>query len=187
MIPNGKNLRATKQRATTSDLCCGSSTRTANSAALTLPAPASDSATASAVVSELMEQGLVGDRPGPVGWRQAADLLQVPPSARHLIGLDLARHSAGGAVFNLRGQAVPSRQRGSGWPGRSQDFAATVLDLLDRLVVETNQPLLGIGVGARRDRQPVGCRLPCAEPGMAAAPWATSCTSAINARLPRQR
>ncbi|MCO5244517.1 MAG: ROK family transcriptional regulator [Anaerolineae bacterium] len=103
--------------------------------------------TASAVVSELMEQGLVEEIGlGPSGGGKPPTLLQVPPDARHLIGLDLAGTVLEGAVFNLRGQAV-HRASVDLATGRSQDSLQQVLDLLDRLVVEASQPLLGIGVG----------------------------------------
>ncbi len=103
--------------------------------------------TASAVVSELMEQGLVEEiGRGPSGGGKPPTLLQVPPDARHLIGLDLAGATLEGAVFDLRGQAV-HRASVELAAGRNQDALQQVLDLLDRLVVEASQPLLGIGVG----------------------------------------
>lgn len=103
--------------------------------------------TASAVVSELMEQGLVREiGHGPSAGGKPPTLLQVPADARHLIGLDLAGATLEGAVFDLRGQAV-HRASLELHAGRNKDSLQQVLDLLDRLVVEASQPLLGIGVG----------------------------------------
>ena len=103
--------------------------------------------TASAVVSELMEQGLVQEiGQGPSAGGKPPTLLQVRPDARHLIGVDLAGTTLEGAVFDLRGRAV-HRASVEFDLNRNQDALEQVLDLLDRLVVEASQPLLGIGIG----------------------------------------
>jgi glucokinase-like ROK family protein len=104
--------------------------------------------TISAVVAELIEQGLVkemGYAPSTGGKRPL--LLSIVDDSRHMIGLNLARESFSGAVINLRGEIrhrveVPL-------DGRDGDVAlALVYDVVAALVDAASSPLLGIGIGA---------------------------------------
>lgn len=103
--------------------------------------------TVSAIVAELIAEGLVGEvGVGSSRGGKSPILLSLIPDSRHLIGLDLAYHRFCGAIVNLRGQIrnmvdVPV-------PTSDGDRAlASVFELLDKLVASTERPLVGIGVG----------------------------------------
>ncbi len=103
--------------------------------------------TVSAIVAELMEEGLVqevGRTPSSGG--KPATLLSVIDDSRHLIGLDLANSQFRGAIVNLRGEI---RQRVS-IPVQERDGEAAlalVYQLLDELIGSADYPILGVGIG----------------------------------------
>jgi glucokinase-like ROK family protein len=104
--------------------------------------------TVSAVVAELMGQGLVkeiGFAPSTGGKRPL--LLSVADDSRHLIGLNLARDSFNGAVINLRGEIRHRVQ--VPLDGRDGDVALVlVYDMVAALIEAASSPLLGIGIGS---------------------------------------
>ena len=104
--------------------------------------------TVSAVVAELMEQGLVKEMGyAPSTGGKPPLLLSVVDDSRHLIGLNLARESFSGAVINLRGEIRHRVQ--VPLDGRDGDVAlALVYDIVTALVEAASSPLLGIGIGA---------------------------------------
>jgi predicted NBD/HSP70 family sugar kinase len=104
--------------------------------------------TVSAVVSELLAQGLVTEVGyGPSTGGKPPMLLSVEDDARHLIGVDLARGDFHGALINLRG--VIRRRIDLPLNGRTGDAAlALAHTLLDELVTASERPLLGVGVAA---------------------------------------
>jgi len=104
--------------------------------------------TVSDIVSELIDEGLVGE----MGLGQSAGgkppvLLNAIGEARHIIGIDLASGEFRGALVNLRGEIkeridVPIHDQ-SGEAALEQVFA-----LIDELLARTDSPILGIGIGA---------------------------------------
>lgn len=105
--------------------------------------------TVSDVVEDLLAEGLaleVGRGPSTGG--KAPILLQVDDNARQLIGIDLGGDVFRGATVNLRGEMV---QRIEVPAGDSDGEAALerAFDLIDQLLASaSNQPILGIGIGA---------------------------------------
>jgi len=103
--------------------------------------------TVSDLVAELIDTGLVAE----VGMGTSAGgktpiLLSVVDDAYHMIGVDLANDEIRGAVVNLRGEV----RQALSLPLESLDSDVSlnqVYDLLDALIAQTNQPLLGIGIG----------------------------------------
>jgi N-acetylglucosamine repressor len=103
--------------------------------------------TVSAIVAELMDQGLVqevGRTPSRGG--KPATLLSVIDDSRHLIGLDLADSQFRGAVVNLRGEirhrvSIPVHERDG------EAALALVHQLLDELIASAGSPILGVGIG----------------------------------------
>lgn len=104
--------------------------------------------TVSAAVAELMDRGLVDE----VGFGVSAGgkppiLLSVVADSRHLIGIDLAGGEFRGAVINLRGQI--RHQIDLPLCGRDGKGAvALVHEIIRSLMVATDSPLLGIGIGS---------------------------------------
>jgi predicted NBD/HSP70 family sugar kinase len=122
--------------------------------------------TVSDVVDGLLAGGLAREiGRGPSTGGKAPILIEVPPDAWHLIGLDLGDTVFRGAIVNLRGDPVtavvipaPTGQstRGSraqpaeDWePAQDGERAMDVVyELIERLVALADRPLLGIGIGA---------------------------------------
>jgi glucokinase-like ROK family protein len=104
--------------------------------------------TVSDVVTDLMEDGLVGEVGyAPSSGGRRAILLRVVDDSRHLIGVDLSRRDFRGALINLRGEI--KHQVNLPLQGRDGDAAlALAYDLVDALVEVASSPLLGIGIGA---------------------------------------
>ncbi len=104
--------------------------------------------TVSSNVSELIDEGLVQE----VGFGTSVGgkpptLLSLVDDARHVIGLDLSSSQLRGALVNLRG--VVRHQVSVPLAGRQGSAALELVDqLIESLVAKTNQPLLGIGIGA---------------------------------------
>ena len=103
--------------------------------------------TVSDMVAELIDSGLVAE----VGMGTSAGgktpiLLSVVDDAYHMIGVDLANDEIRGAIVNLRGEV----RQALSLPLASIDSDVSlnqVYDLLDALISQTDQPLLGIGIG----------------------------------------
>ncbi len=103
--------------------------------------------TVSDIVSEFMEDGLVDE----VGLGQSLGgknpiLLSLVEDSRYLIGLDLAQTEFMGAVVNLRGKirsltSHPVNNRSG------KEALNAIYEILDRLVGNELQPIVGIGVG----------------------------------------
>jgi predicted NBD/HSP70 family sugar kinase len=103
--------------------------------------------TVSQLVGEFVSDGLASEvGRGPSSGGKAPILVQVNGDARHVIGLDLGERAFGGAIVNLNGEIrrtveVPVE-------GRDGDAALdAVYRLVDELVGDARDQLLGIGVG----------------------------------------
>lgn len=103
--------------------------------------------TVSDLVTELQGKGLVEE----IGYGQSRGgrspiLLSVIDDARHLIGIDLENDELRGAVVNLRNEIISTASQ----PLRSREgdeALMLVYELVDKLIANTDKPLLGIGVG----------------------------------------
>ncbi len=103
--------------------------------------------TISDIVTELMEEGLVGE----VGRAQSSGgkppiLIDVNEDARHIIGIDLASGEFRGAIINLRGEikervSLPIEEQAG------ELALSLVYELIDRLLELTEVEILGIGIG----------------------------------------
>ncbi|HEY3344081.1 MAG TPA: ROK family protein [Anaerolineaceae bacterium] len=103
--------------------------------------------TVSEIVADLLDEGLVSE----IGMGESLGgkspiLLGLVEDSRWLIGLDLAHTQFCGAVVNLRGKirdlvSLPVDGR------NGEDALALVYEILDRLIANSGQPLVGIGVG----------------------------------------
>lgn len=106
--------------------------------------------TVSAIVSELIEQGIVFDagQSGDVRVGKPATLVAIDDASRAIIGLDLSdEREFRGAVMNLRG--TPSAMHRLDVPADSADTAiARVIELTQTLIDKADTPVLGIGVGS---------------------------------------
>ncbi len=103
--------------------------------------------TVSDIVAELLNEGLVSEMgTGSSLGGKSPILLGLVEDARWMVGLDLAHNQFSGAVVNLRGKirdriTLPVEGR------NGDDALALVYEILDRLIANAGQPLLGIGVG----------------------------------------
>jgi predicted NBD/HSP70 family sugar kinase len=100
------------------------------------------------VAAELLENGLVEEETLNSSVRgKPPILLRVVKDAYQLICLDVSRSSFYGAVINLRGEvltriSIPVQ-------GHTGDVALSfIFDLIDPLISEATNPMLGIGIGA---------------------------------------
>jgi len=99
------------------------------------------------LVAELLAEGLAREvGRGPSTGGKAPILLELIDDARHVIGLDLGELVFRAAVVNLRGKIRRVVERPVGTLD-GDDALALVYGLVDELVAETRQTLLGIGVG----------------------------------------
>ena len=103
--------------------------------------------TVSELVEELMDEGLAREiGRGQSTGGKAPILLEVPPDARLMIGIDVGDTAVNGAIVNLRGEvrhatSVPLE-------GRDGDRALEQLEaVLDELLTSAQGPLLGVGIG----------------------------------------
>ncbi|MGB1254173.1 MAG: ROK family transcriptional regulator, partial [Candidatus Promineifilaceae bacterium] len=104
--------------------------------------------TASAIVSELLDLGLVIETgTGVSTGGKRPTLLTVPDDAYHLLCVDLSREAFQGAIVNLRGDIV-SRYALDATGVRGDAAFVLLTQLLDRLRGQTNRPILGIGIGS---------------------------------------
>jgi glucokinase-like ROK family protein len=104
--------------------------------------------TVSTAVAELIEEGLVEE----VGQGQSEGgkppvLLRVIDNSRCLIGVDLANSEFRGAVTDLRGR-IRHRETLPVDDHDGQAALELVYELVDRLVVVADSPVLGIGLGS---------------------------------------
>jgi len=102
-------------------------------------------ATASDLVDELLELGLVAEvGTGPSAGGKPPTLLAPNPAGRSIIALDLSSPEFQGAVIDLSGEIVATRSV-PGATGESGLRAAR--DLVGGLSVLNTSPLLGVGIG----------------------------------------
>ncbi len=104
--------------------------------------------TVSEIVADLIAEGLVKEigMGSSIGGKSPI-LLSVVPDSRYLIGLDLAYDHFTGAVVNLRGEIIHHVDEEI--HGLQGDAAlASVYAILERLIENTDKPLVGIGIGA---------------------------------------
>jgi N-acetylglucosamine repressor len=103
--------------------------------------------TVSDVVNKFITEGLVAETGiSPSRGGKRAILLSLVKDARHLVGIDLAESEFRGAVVNLRGEVVhrvhlPVLER----DGRAA--LALVYELIEKLLVLSDRPTLGVGIG----------------------------------------
>ncbi len=103
--------------------------------------------TVSDVVNKFISEGLVAETGiSPSRGGKRAILLSLVKDARHLVGIDLAESEFRGAVVNLRGEVVhrvhlPVLER----DGRAA--LALVYELIEKLLVLSDRPTLGVGIG----------------------------------------
>jgi N-acetylglucosamine repressor len=104
--------------------------------------------TVSHAIADLMAGGLVQEI-GPITIERGKPpmLLGMHKDARHVIALNLAQRTFHGGVFNLRGEIVSEHQIAAE-KLHGADALSAVYDLIDTLLPQSHQPLLGIGVGA---------------------------------------
>lgn len=104
--------------------------------------------TVSDVVADLLEAGLVREiGRGPSSRGKAPILLEVPPGARYVAGVDLAESGFRAAIVNLNGVIVRQVEVPAG-DSNGDRALERVFELLDRLLATAPRPILGIGVGA---------------------------------------
>lgn len=104
--------------------------------------------TVSNIVSKLIYDGLVQETGiGLSDGGKPPVMFKLDEHGRHLIGLDLANSHFQGGVTDLRGNILNRYKL----PTQDQDGEAAlalVYDLVDMLIATTDQPILGIGIGA---------------------------------------
>jgi glucokinase-like ROK family protein len=104
--------------------------------------------TVSNIVSKLIYDGLVQETGiGISDGGKPPVMFKLDEHGRHLIGLDLANSHFQGGVTDLRGNILNRYKL----PTHDQDGEAAlalVYDLVDMLMATTDQPILGIGIGA---------------------------------------
>ena len=101
--------------------------------------------TASSVVAELIEDGLVTELgQGPPAGGKPPTLLQVVDAARQVIGIDVARATVQGGLFDLRGRVL-HRVSAPATSGNGRPDLAQITGLIDDLVAAADRPLVGIG------------------------------------------
>ncbi|HEU5326856.1 MAG TPA: ROK family transcriptional regulator [Thermomicrobiales bacterium] len=105
------------------------------------------------IVDELLDAGLVtetGQGPSRVGRRPV--YLEVVPSARYAIGIDIARNAITGALIDLAGRPVERLEGFSGSWLSGDRVVAVVTDLIARLLAtpaaDGGAKVVGIGVGS---------------------------------------
>jgi N-acetylglucosamine repressor len=103
--------------------------------------------TVSELVEELLGEGLVHEiGRGQSTGGKAPILLEVPPDARQMIGIDIGDTAVNGAIVNLRGEVRHAAS--APLEGRDGDRALERVEaLLDELVAAADGPLLGVGIG----------------------------------------
>lgn len=104
--------------------------------------------TVSHAIADLMVDGLV-EEIGPITIERGKPpmLLGLRKDARHVIALNLAQRTFHGGILNLRGELV-GQHHIAAENLQGPDALAAVYDLVDTLLPQSHQPLLGIGAGA---------------------------------------
>lgn len=103
--------------------------------------------TVSEIVAGLIDEGLVAETGvGESIGGKSPILLGLLEDSRWIIGLDLAHNQFRGAMVNLRGKirrmvTLPVGER------NGEEALDLVFEILDRLIQDATQPLVGIGVG----------------------------------------
>jgi N-acetylglucosamine repressor len=103
--------------------------------------------TVSAIVTDLLEEGLVSEiGVGSSLGGKSPILLSLADDSRYLIGLDLARNQFRGAIVNLRGKirevvTLPVNSN------NGDEALSLVYEILDQLMNASRLPLVGIGIG----------------------------------------
>lgn len=106
--------------------------------------------TVSAIIADLMEQGLLADAGLPPDVRRGkpGTLVTIDDDSRSIISLDLSDAlSFRGAVMNLRGHASHHRQVDVSTE-KGDAAIARVVGLAEELLAHASAPVLGIGVGS---------------------------------------
>ena len=104
--------------------------------------------TVSAVVEGLLASGLCREvGRGPSTGGKAPILLEVPDSARLLVGVDLGDRVFTAATVNLRGEIV-DRIDVASEDADGEMALSLALDLIGRILDAATGPVLGIGIGA---------------------------------------
>ena len=105
--------------------------------------------TVSTVVSELLDEGLIQELGAVSADRgKPPTLISLNNEARHIVALDLSqRHHFHGSILNLRGE-IQLRKSVAVGQKTGHDAFLVLLALLRDLLAITEQPLLGIGIGA---------------------------------------
>ncbi|MFN8445258.1 MAG: ROK family transcriptional regulator [Caldilineaceae bacterium] len=104
--------------------------------------------TVSAAVGELLAEGLV-EEVGSISTERGKPptLIQLVKDANFALALDLSRKVIRGGILNLRGES--KRQHNISLHDRMGDQAVEVIyEMIDALLVDAPQPILGIGIGA---------------------------------------
>lgn len=104
--------------------------------------------TISDIVTDLMDEGLVGE----VGRAQSSGgkpptLIDVNEDACHIIGIDLASGEFRGALINLRGE-IKNRVKIPVEKISGESALSLVYELIDKLLQFADRSILGIGIGA---------------------------------------
>ncbi len=103
--------------------------------------------TVSSIISGLIEEGLV-EEAGSLSTERGKPptLVRLVKDARHIISLDISRNVFRGGVLNLRGEVGYQHEMpADGLTG--EQALASVYTLIDLLLANTSQPVLGIGIG----------------------------------------
>lgn len=104
--------------------------------------------TVSTTVAELLAEGLV-EEVGSISTERGKPptLIQLVKDANFALALDLSRKVIRGGILNLRGET--KRQHNITLNDRMGDQAVEVIyEMIDALLVDAPQPILGIGIGA---------------------------------------
>jgi N-acetylglucosamine repressor len=104
--------------------------------------------TVSDVTEELIAEGLCREvGRGPSTGGKAPILLEIPDTARLLVGVDLGDRVFTAAVVNLRGEIIDRLDVPSG-DADGDEALRLALDLIGGIVARADGPILGIGIGA---------------------------------------
>lgn len=104
--------------------------------------------TVSDVVQGLLDSGLAREiGRGPSTGGKAPILLEIPDTARLLVGVDLGDRVFTAATVSLRGEILERVESPSG-DADAEAGLELALDLIERAVAGASGPILGIGIGA---------------------------------------
>jgi predicted NBD/HSP70 family sugar kinase len=104
-------------------------------------------ATVSELVSQLVSDDLVRETgQGTSSGGKPPTLLELNPTGRSIVAIDLGRRPFGGAIMDLSGR-IRHRAQGGRGENRGEQGLRNVFRLADRLVAAADAPVLGVGVG----------------------------------------